>query len=85
MSLKGCFSKLTLEPFILVFSFGWAVQNGAQLGTNLLMWKVCHHEMGYEETISNNLTLPEYEDTQTIVQARVNNFQMVCHSSNRVH
>jgi hypothetical protein len=77
MSFRRFFSKLTLEPFILAISFGWAVQNGAQLGTNLLMWKVCHLEMGFEENICNNLTLSENEDTQTIVQTRVNNFQMV--------
>jgi hypothetical protein len=74
-------SKLTLEPLIFVFSLGWAVQSGAQLGTNLLMWKVCHLEMGYNKTICDNLTLAENEEVQTLVQSRVNDFQMVCHSS----
>ncbi len=70
-------NSLTLEPVIFVFSFAWSILAGAQLQTNLLMWKVCHLEKGYNETICDNLTLDEYEDIQTEVQKRVNNFDMV--------
>ena len=77
MCLKRFWKNLTLEPVIFLFTLGWSIQYGAQLQTNLLMWKVCHLEKGYENSTCANLTLDEHEDIQTDVQKRVNNFDMV--------
>ena len=53
----------------------FAILSGAQVQTNLLMWKICHLEMNYEENVCKNLTT--HEDIQNKVQIRTNNFEIV--------
>ena len=66
--------KITLEPVIFLFAFGYSVFN-KQLQTNLLLWKVCHVELGHVESICDNLTA--HNEIQNKVQIRVNNFEIV--------
>ena len=75
--LRDFWNQLTLEPMVLIFSFAWGLESGAKLDTNLLMWKVCHIELGFNETICQNLTADEQDEIQTTVQRRVNDFGMV--------
>ncbi len=74
---KAFWHNLTLEPVIFLFNFAWAIEFGARLQTNLLMWKVCHIEHGFNETVCDNLSNDQYESFQNQVQVRVNDFSMV--------
>ncbi len=38
--------------------------------TDLLMWKVCNVELGYNETVCDNLEHEEYEDFEDEGRAR---------------
>ncbi len=74
---KTVWKNTTLEPVLLMFSFGWAIEFGVRVQTNLLMWKVCHVELEYNETICDNLSEGDNDQYQSQVQRRVNDFQMV--------
>ena len=79
------FSFLSLEPAVFLVQFGRYALEGAQIQTDLLMWKICHLEKNYSESICSNLTLDEYDDINTEVQTRANNILMVMqwiHSGN---
>ena len=68
---------ISLEPVVLLTQFGRYILEGAQIQTDLLMWKICHLELNYNETICGNLTLDEYDSVNTEVQTRANNLLMV--------
>ena len=70
-------SFLSLEPVVFLVQFGRYALEGAQIQTDLLMWKICHLEKNYSESICSNLTLDEYDDINTMVQTRANNLLMV--------
>ena len=76
-SVINMFSFLSLEPVVFLVQFGRYVLEGAQIQTDLLMWKICHLEKNYSESICSNLTLDEYDDINTMVQTRANNLLMV--------
>ena len=67
--------KITIEPVILLFAVAYSVLSSAQVQTNLLMWKICHLDMNYEDKICKNLS--EHEEIQNEVQIRTNNFEIV--------
>lgn len=35
---------------------GWNIISGAQISTNLLMWKICHIQLNYTEQVCGNLS-----------------------------
>ena len=76
-SVINMFSFLSLEPVVFLVQFGRYALEGAQIQTDLLMWKICHLEKNYSESICSNLTLDEYDDINTMVQTRANNLLMV--------
>ena len=68
---------ISLEPVVFLLQFGRYALEGAQIQTDLLIWKICHLELQYNETICDNLTLDEYDSIQNEVQTRANDFLMV--------
>ena len=49
--------------------------DGAQIQKNLLMWKICKFQLNQTEIVCGNLSA--YNETQSEVQKRANNFEMV--------
>jgi hypothetical protein len=74
---KIIFSSITLEPALLLMQLGRFILEGAQIQTDLLLWKICHLEMNYSSEICSNLTLDEYDNINNIVQERANDFLMI--------
>ena len=69
---------ITLEPLIALSRFGFGeIYSGGQIQSDLLLWKICHLELNYNETICGNLTLDEYNSVNDEVQEKANNFLMV--------
>ena len=75
--LKDILNLITLEPLIVLMRFGIGVLHGAQIQTDLLLWKICHLELNYTEDICANLTLDEYDSINNAVQEKANNIQLV--------
>ena len=71
------FRSFTIEPVIFMYIFSIFLVNGAEINTNLLMWKVCKIEMGLEDDVCENLSADENEDVQTDVQKRVNDLLLI--------
>ncbi len=67
-TIKNEFKSITIEPVILLFMGGLFIIQGAQLNTNLLIWKICTIEKNYSSEICDNLTLDKYDDQNTEVQ-----------------
>ena len=68
---------ISLEPVIFLWAFGWSILNSAKVEKNLLIWKICHLELEYNETICNDLTNQSNTEIMEEVQIRLNNFEMV--------
>ena len=68
---------ISLEPVIFLWAFGWSILNSAKVEKNLLIWKICHLELGYNETICNDLSSQSNTEIMEEVQIRLNNFEMV--------
>ena len=66
---------ITLEPLMFIRAFGQLIVNGAQITTDLLLWKICHIELEYSEDICGNLT--DYQTIKDEVQRQANDIQMV--------
>ena len=77
MLLNTLKKHISLEPVIFLFGFGWSILNSSKVHTNLLIWKICHLELGYNETICDDLSSENNTDIMTDVQIRLNNFEMV--------
>ena len=75
--IRQILNRITLEPLIFLFTFGSVILDGAQIQTNLLLWKICHLELNYTEDICSNLTLDENNATMIEVQERANSFLMI--------
>ena len=75
--IRQILNRITLEPLIFLFTFGMVILDGAQIQTNLLLWKICHLELNYTEDICSNLTLDENNATMIEVQERANSFLMI--------
>ena len=74
---ESILKQITLEPTMFFVTFGTTVERGAQITTNLLIEKICHGELDYTNDICANLTNTGFEDFNTEVQKKVNNFLMV--------
>jgi PCFT/HCP family folate transporter-like MFS transporter 1/3 len=70
------FKSITIEPALFVYTFGLGIVLGAQITTNLLIWKICHLELNYPEEICGNLSIEANQKIEGLVQAEVNNFLM---------
>ena len=70
-------SQLTVEPTVFFLAIGCQVEKGAQITTDLLIDKICHFELNYDESVCANLTYEGFEDINDEVQAKVNNFLLV--------
>ena len=75
--IRQILNRITLEPLIFLFLFSFYILDGAQIQTNLLLWKICHLELNYTEVICSNLTLDENNATMNEVQERANGFLMI--------
>jgi hypothetical protein len=53
---KHIFSNDFSEPVIFLSVIAFAAVYGAQIPTNLLMWKVCHIQLNYTSEICANLS-----------------------------
>ncbi len=60
--------SITIEPVIILFITGISLVNGAQLNTNLLIWKICRLELNYTSEVCDNLTLDIYDKQNDEVQ-----------------
>ena len=67
--------KITIEPVLFLFSFGWYAMLSSQVETNLLMWKICSFEFNQSEaTCANFSANPQLEDQ---IYIRVNDFELI--------
>ncbi len=47
------------------FQFGASIVLGSSVNTNMLIYKVCRYELGYNDTVCDNLeTEEEFEDAE---------------------
>ena len=53
--VKNFLKSITLEPAIVSFILGLALILGAQIQTDLLIWKICHIELNNTEDACANL------------------------------
>ena len=67
----------TIEPTVFLFILADSLVRGAELQANLLIWKICRQEIGFNETVCEHLNEDGYDDFQIQVQKKVNHFQMV--------
>ena len=49
--------SITIEPLLFMIAFSLSLIGGAQVTTNLLIWKICHVELHYDENVCGNLSL----------------------------
>ena len=49
--------SITIEPLLFMIAFSLSLIGGAQVTTNLLIWKICHVELHYNENVCGNLSL----------------------------
>ena len=70
------YRSLTIEPVVFLHAMGLSIINGAQITTNLMIWKICHLQLNFDEDICSNLTHEANKHYEEIVQTEVNNFQM---------
>ena len=80
-------SFLSLEPVVFLVQFGRFGLEGVQIQTDLLIWKICHLELNYIESVCSNLTLDQYDDINNEIQTRANDFLMISEwlASGKVH
>ena len=52
---------ITLEPLTFLDSFSFHVDKGAQVTSDLIIWKMCHIELNYTNEECGNLTNSGFE------------------------
>ena len=75
--MSNFLSFLSLEPVVFLVQFGRFGLEGVQIQTDLLIWKICHLELNYSESVCSNLTLDQYDDINNEIQTRANDFLMI--------
>lgn len=75
--VKDYINSITIEPVILIYIFGVSTLDGAQVPTNLLIWKLCTKDLNYTEEICGNLSAEANEDVENEVQRKLANFEMI--------
>jgi hypothetical protein len=68
--------SITIEPVLFMIAFSLSLIGGAQVTTNLLIWKICNVELHYPQDVCGNLSLDINKLAEQAVQENVNNFQM---------
>ena len=56
--------QITLEPLTFLESLSFTVDRGAQVTSDLIIWKMCHIELNYTEEECGNLTSSGFEVIQ---------------------
>ena len=69
--LKYEFTSITIEPFVFFFIIARQLDRGAQVTTNLMIYKVCELQLNYSSEICSNLTEDGYEEYNHEVQREV--------------
>lgn len=69
--------SVTIEPSIFIHSFGSSVIFGAQINTDLLIWKLCTKDLNISESVCKNLSLEVNHDAEILVQKKLQEFEMV--------
>lgn len=75
--LKKYLKSITIEPMVLIYIFGLATLFGAQVPTNLLIWKLCTKDLNYTEEICGNLSAEDNEEVENEVQRKLQDFEMI--------
>lgn len=70
-------SNITIEPGIFLYFLGEGFITGAQINTDLLIWKLCTKDLNLTEDICNNLDLEINENYEIQVQKRLQEFEMI--------
>ena len=76
-SVKTYLKSFTIEPILALKMLGVYILYGTQVETNLLIWKLCHFELGYSEKVCQNLSLETNEQVENLVQKRLQEFQTI--------
>ncbi len=74
-SIKDYFKSFTIEPTVVFNILGLSILLGAQILTDLMIWKICNIELEYSEDICANLSLEINEDAENDVQRKLQEFQ----------
>lgn len=74
--VKQLLKKVSLEPPILLISTCLAIYSGSGINQKLMLWKACHVELNYTETVCDNLTAEANDAVQSEVQIFVNKFRI---------
>ena len=53
--------QVTLEPLNFLRAFSGSVDRGAQVTSDLIIWKLCHIELNYTDEECGNLTNTGFE------------------------
>ena len=53
--------QITLEPLTFLDSLSYHVDKGAQVTSDLIIWKMCHIELNFTEEECGNLTCSGFE------------------------
>ena len=54
-------NQITLEPLTFLESLSYTVDRGAQVTSDLIIWKICHIELNYTNDVCGNLTNSGFE------------------------
>ena len=59
--IQAILKKITLEPLTFLESLSFTVDRGAQVTSDLIIWKMCHIELNYTDEECGNLTNSGFE------------------------
>lgn len=71
------FLSSKIEPSIFIHSVGSGLIYGAQINTDLLMWKLCSKDLNLSESVCRDLSLEINHDAEILVQKKLQEFEMV--------
>lgn len=70
-------SRITIEPGIFLFFLGEGFIQGAQINTDLLIWKLCTKDLNFTQDICNNLHLEVNDNYEIQVQRKLQEFELI--------
>ena len=59
--ILGVLKQITLEPLTFLDSLSYHVDKGAQVTSDLIIWKMRHIELNYTNNVCENLTNTGFE------------------------
>lgn len=77
ISCVSCARSISLEPVIFLYIVGVFLDRGAEVKTQLMLWKICRFEFGYNDTVCEDLDSEANDDLQSEVQTRANDLLLV--------